>query len=174
MEFRRARPGDEIGIGTVHIRSWQSTYPGIVPQEYLASLDLEKRIAWWAKILPQAKELQHSTWVAVDDAGAIVGFINGGPPQVTEEGYTSELYAIYLLEGAQGQGVGRQLVQRLAQDLWDAGHRTMLVGVLAENKARLFYEYLGAKLLREFAEERGGMELIERYYGWTDLSVLLP
>lgn len=31
MEIRRAGPRDAVGIGTVHIRSWQTTYPGIVP-----------------------------------------------------------------------------------------------------------------------------------------------
>lgn len=174
MEIRRARLDDGPGIALVHVRSWQTTYQGIIPQAYLDGLDVEKRAAWWGNLLQQAEALRHSNWVAVDETDGVVGFANGGPPQVTEEGYTSELYAIYLLQSAQGQGIGRQLVERVAQDLWDAGHRTMLVGVLAENPSRLFYERLGAKLLRAVPLERGGKALIERYYGWADLSVLLP
>lgn len=174
MEFRRARPGDEHGIGLVHIRSWQTTYRGIVPQEHLDSLNLEKRVTWLAKVVQQVESLKQSMWVAVDGTGMIVGFAHGGPPQEPEEGYTSELYTIYLLQSAQGQGIGRRLVELVAQDLWDAGHRTMLVGVLVENPAHLFYEHLGAQPIREFPIERAGKRLIERYYGWTDLSVLLP
>lgn len=174
MEFRRARPGDEDGIGLVHIRSWQTTYRGIVPQEHLDNLNLEKRVAWLAKVLRQVESLNQTMWVAVDEAGAIVGFAHGGPPQEPEEGYTSELYALYLLQSVQGRGIGRRLVELVARDLWDAGHRTMLVGVLVENSARLFYERLGAQPVRDFPIERAGKVLMERYYGWTDISVLLP
>lgn len=174
MEIRRARLDDGPSIALVHVRSWQTTYQGIMPQEFLDRLDVEKRGAWWEKLLSQAEAQGQFTWVAVDEAGTIVGFAHGGPPQVTEEGYTSELYAIYLLDSAQGQGIGRALVRKVTQDLWNAGHRTMLVGVLAENPSRLFYERLGAHLLRQFPIERGGKILNECYYGWTDLSVLLP
>lgn len=173
MEIRRARPGDEVGIGTVHIRSWQTTYPGIVPQEVLENLNLERRIAWWAKIVVRVEELKQSLWVAVDADGTILGFAHGGAPQVEEPGYSSELYAIYLLQQVQGQGTGQELVKRVAQDLCAAGHRTMLVGVLAENAACRFYERLGARLLRELPTEIGGASVLERYYGWPDLSVLL-
>jgi GNAT superfamily N-acetyltransferase len=125
-------------------------------------------------VLAQAADRRQFIWVAVDESGTIVGFVSGGPPQEKFEGYTSELYAIYLLRSVQGQGIGRHLVERLAQDLWADGHRTMTVGVLAENPGRLFYERLGAKLLKEYSIARGGKELLERYYGWDDLSVLLP
>lgn len=121
----------------------------------------------------RVEEQKQSLWVAVDTDGTVVGFAHGGPPQIEEAGYTSELYAIYLLQQAQGQGVGHQLVQRVAQDLWAAGHRKMLVGVLAENPACRFYEGLGAQLLRELPTEIGGKSILERYYGWTDLSHLI-
>lgn len=172
MEIRRARPEDGPGIGIVHVRSWQTTYVGIVPDEHLERLNAEKRGAWWSSQLAALPEGQ-TVWVAVDENRSIVGFASGGPPQEPEEGYTCELYAIYLLQSTQGQGTGRQLVQRVARDLFDAGHRRMLVGVLSENPACRFYERLGAKFVREFQIERGGKVLSERFYGWDDLSLLL-
>jgi hypothetical protein len=44
---RPARPGDAEAIATVHVRSWQAAYPGIVPQPVLDRLSIERRAASW-------------------------------------------------------------------------------------------------------------------------------
>jgi hypothetical protein len=35
---RRARPHDALRIARVHVQSWQSTYRGVLPPDYLDSL----------------------------------------------------------------------------------------------------------------------------------------
>ena len=43
MKIRRATEKDLIGIAHVHVETWQSTYAGIIPDDYLQSLTIENR-----------------------------------------------------------------------------------------------------------------------------------
>ena len=53
MEFRirRAVAADAVAIARVHVESWRSTYAGIVPEEILASLNLDDRAEMWERML---------------------------------------------------------------------------------------------------------------------------
>ena len=42
---RRARPADAISIGAVHVAAWRSTYPGILPDDFLARLSVPRQAA---------------------------------------------------------------------------------------------------------------------------------
>jgi len=39
--IRRARADDAAGIAQVHVASWRSTYPGMVPDSYLLGLSTD-------------------------------------------------------------------------------------------------------------------------------------
>ena len=43
--IRRARPSDAIAIGAVHVAAWRSTYPGILPDRFLARLSVPRQAA---------------------------------------------------------------------------------------------------------------------------------
>ena len=51
ITIRNAVLGDEEGIATVHVKSWQETYPGMMPQEYLDQLQITGRKNMWGKSL---------------------------------------------------------------------------------------------------------------------------
>ena len=106
------------------------------------------------------------------ESGAVVGFADGGRERSGDPHYDGELYAIYLLQSAQRQGIGRQLVKAVAKELSSSFH-AMLVWVLAQNEARRFYEALGGVYLRETSVRIAGKELIEVGYGWSDLKTLV-
>jgi hypothetical protein len=38
ITIRRARLSDSVPIAAVHVAAWRSTYPGILPDGYLARL----------------------------------------------------------------------------------------------------------------------------------------
>jgi hypothetical protein len=46
-EVRKANVRDASAIAHVHLQSWQTTYAGIVPDEYLASLNEVERVQLW-------------------------------------------------------------------------------------------------------------------------------
>jgi L-amino acid N-acyltransferase YncA len=173
--IREAQPEDARAIAEVHVASWKSSYAGLIPEEYLATLSVEKRAEMWAGAFRQReKDPRCKTLFVCEDAhGQIQGFVAGGVEREQGCGYGSELYAIYLQHELQRSGAGSLLTQKLAQWLQSHGYRNMRVWVLEQNPSRAFYERLGGALLPETKTvEFGGKTYIERAYGWGDLSIL--
>lgn len=111
--------------------------------------------------------------MAENEKGTIVGFAAGGKERSGAYlVYDGELYAIYLLEEVQGQGIGKALVKQVAQSLLDRGYHSMLVLVLAENSARYFYETLGAVQIHTELETIAGERYEEVVYGWKSIKRL--
>ncbi|MFC4454501.1 GNAT family N-acetyltransferase [Deinococcus sonorensis] len=170
--IRRARLEDAPRLAEVHTLSWRETYPGLVPDRFLermtsAAVQL-RREENWRHHLAQPDEV---AWVA-EVSGELVGFASGGParphPVIGPE-YGGELYTLYLLKAAHGQGLGRVLFSAAAQSLQAQGHQGLVVWVLAGNPARQFYRHLGGVELGGKLEPTSFGELEEVALGWPDL-----
>jgi ribosomal protein S18 acetylase RimI-like enzyme len=167
--IRPARPEDALGIGKVQVDSWRSAYKGLINEAFLASLSFERRAHVWSQTLsnPQSRSF---LYVAESNPGEVVGFVSAGPEREGDSIYKGELYAIYLLQQAQRQGLGQKLVKMVMRELVERGFSTMLLWVLKDNlPARKFYEAAGGEALREKPVEIGSQVLIEVAYGWKDL-----
>jgi GNAT superfamily N-acetyltransferase len=168
MKIREALPQDAEGIARTHLESWKTTYPGIVPQEYIDGLRVEKGIADWQARLNSGETL---VLVAEDESG-IFGFAAGGAIFHSVDGYDGELGAIYLLASHQRQGAGKTLVRRIAGGLCERGFTNMVVWALTANPACAFYERMGGVRAAEQMIEVGGVSLPEAAFGWRDLDAL--
>lgn len=166
--IRNAEVKDAAAIAHVHVQSWLTTYAGLVPAEYLASLNEVERIPLWQEWL----QLDISVYVA-EVEGVVVGFSSGGPLREPMGDYQAEMYAIYLLQTAQGKGIGRELVGVLAASLLAKDFTNMLVWVLEQNPAVHFYEKAGAQRLESKQIEIGGAPLCEVALGWSDLKKIV-
>lgn len=181
MIIRQATHNDVSGIARVNVDTWQTTYQGIISDEYLANLSYKKRASSWKKILSKAYRNSIFTYVAENELGKIIGFANGGLVRDYQQGtlldrdsvYEGELYAIYILESNQRQGIGRCLFQTVAEKLVGSGINSMLVWVLADNPACRFYDALGGRRVSEKQIERGGKRLAEVAYGWLNIASLV-
>jgi GNAT superfamily N-acetyltransferase len=169
IRIRQAVDSDARGIARVHVDSWRSTYAGILPAEHLAALDYDRREANWRPIIADRRQ---NVFVAEDQRGRIVGFASGGPERNGNTVYPGELYAIYLIESCQGQGLGRRLVAKLAEWFLSRGWQSMLLWVLGDNPSRRFYEALGGVRIKQATVAIGGTELVEIAYGWSDIAPL--
>ncbi len=163
--IRLAQVQDAAAIAHVHVQSWRTTYEGIVPQRYLASLNEAEHLPLWQEWLTR----DISVFVAEVD-GQMVGFAGGGPIRQPLAAYNAELYTIYLLEEAQGRGIGRNLLRAVAEALLNRDHTSMLVWVLEQNAAVRFYKKMGAEHLMRKQIEIGGTSLTELALGWPDLA----
>ncbi len=173
ITIREAVYDDIPAISQVHVDTWRSTYAGIVPDEVLAGLSYKKRQVAWQQVFENARKVDGFTYVAENELGQVIGFSDGGKERTKRPNYQGELNALYILEGYQRQGFGRELVTVTARRLDSMGIRTMLVWVLEMNPACEFYEALGGQVVQEKEIEIGGKELIEIAYGWRELSTLL-
>ncbi|MYA05445.1 MAG: GNAT family N-acetyltransferase [Caldilineaceae bacterium SB0664_bin_22] len=173
MSIRAAEPADAKAIAKVHIQTWQSSYAGIVPAEFLASLSYQNREAWWVDIL-EAKQSSMCSFVADVEGEGVVGFAGAGPESDGDRIYLAELYMIYVLQSYQRRGFGRRLFSAVTERLILDGFPSMLLWVLQDNRSACrFYEALGGKKIREKTIEIGGVDLVEVAYGWKDLTTLI-
>src|SRR5262249_37205224 len=75
--IRPAQDADAEAIARVHVEAWRESYRGLVPDEVLARLSVERRANDWRTWLGDA-DGGPIVRVAEDEAGAIVGFASGG------------------------------------------------------------------------------------------------
>jgi ribosomal protein S18 acetylase RimI-like enzyme len=174
---REANVGDAAQIARVHVESWQTTYRGILPDSFLDQLSYDRRAEYWVETLSNATGSQFM-YVAEADLGnnrkRIVGFAMGGPERTGDPVYKGEVYAIYILEAYQRQGLGLKLVQAIVERLVQSDMHSMLIWVLGQNASRRFYESLGGQEVRAQPITIAGISFDEIAYGWTDISALRP
>ncbi|PYZ96861.1 GNAT family N-acetyltransferase [Alteribacter lacisalsi] len=171
MLIRQAVKGDETGIARVHIDSWKETYKGIIPDIVLENRSYEEKEQMWKGAIGSLKmdgSNNRFILVAEDDHGRITGFATGGKNRSEDfqESFDAELYAIYILQSAQGRGTGRMLTAELSRLLYEKGFESIMVWVLKDNPAVRFYARLGGRPIGKRTEEIGGVELEEMALGW--------
>lgn len=144
--IRVARPEDAMPIALVHVRSWQETYPGQVPDFYLHGLDrdIERRKEVWHQLIKANPE--SSAVLAAEIDAEIVGFISVGPAR--DEGLNAqnvgELGVIYLRQKYWGAGIGKALHDSGLNKLRSAGFTEAILWVLDTNtRTRRWYERQG-------------------------------
>ena len=172
--IRPARQGDEVGIARAHIAGWRVAYRGVIPNETLDSLPLEEWTARWRERLDAQAHVppprMDACFVAVNARDEIIGFAHGGKARPREDGgalvdYDAELYAIYLIAGMQGRGVGRRLARAVAEQLAADGLHALIIFTLADNPFRRFYASLGGAPVLELDITILGQPLLEIGYG---------
>jgi len=168
LTIRAATIHDAEAIAHVHVQSWRTTYFGIVPEPYLASLNEADRVLTWRDWL--TRDIQ--VFVA-NLNGELVGFISGGALREPLPDYDAELFTLYLLQHAQGRAIGTALLKALAKSLHDKNFKSLAVWVLEKNPAVRFYEKSAAHLLSSKEIEIGGIQLTEIAYGWPHLKPLI-
>ena len=166
--FRPAEVRDAAAISHVHVQSWLTTYKGLVPEAYLASLNEAERVPAWERWL--ASDIGA---IVAEIDGEMIGFAAGGAIREPLGDYDSELYTIYLLERVQGRGIGKALLTSVAEALVRKGHRSLMVWVLEQNPAVSFYARVGAQYLMSKQVEIGGVRLPEVALGWPDAGSLI-
>ncbi len=132
--IRKANLSDAYGKGYVHYYSWLETYTGLINQDYLDSLTLDRCVNI-------AKNHPENTFVAEID-NQIVGFACYMESRDKDLVDTGEITAIYVLKKHQGLGIGKKLVEACFKAL--KHYRFISLWVLKSNKIAIdFYEYLG-------------------------------
>lgn len=169
ITIRKAGTEDAAAIATVHVEAWREAYRGIVPDNFLKNLSIQRRTDQWVNMLSDERNIYHRAFVA-EMNGQVVGFSNFGLAREVDLGFSGELFAIYILQAVHKQGVGRLLVGAAVRGLRELGCSSMLVWVLKDNPARGFYERLGGEYVTEKNIEIGEAKLLEVAYGWKELD----
>jgi ribosomal protein S18 acetylase RimI-like enzyme len=142
---RPATLDDAYAIADIHVRSWRAAYRGLLPDDVLARLSVERREAMWRTAVgsPDVAVL------VADRDGVVVGFVEVGATHDLEADPTTtgEVIAIYAHPDVYGQGVGRRLMEGAVDELGRRGFVRATLWVFASNdRARRFYDRVGWRL----------------------------
>ncbi|OOE14231.1 GNAT family N-acetyltransferase [Fictibacillus arsenicus] len=170
MHIRHAEVKDAAKIAEVQVRSWQTSYKGIVDSNYLAEMSIDERTFRWKEWLLQGPS--YIVLVMENDKKDICGFISGGCIR-SDHPYDSEIYAFYLLKEVQKKGYGTKMIKRFGQQLAKQGKKSMIVWVLKDNPAKKAYISLGGIKIDEELITVGNQKLSEECYAWRDMSLIL-
>jgi ribosomal protein S18 acetylase RimI-like enzyme len=140
---RPATLRDAKAIAEIHVNAWDRAYKGILPDEYLRSMSVEKRQAFWR----EAIEYSEPQVVVATDADKVIGFIGfdrsrdaGTPPT------TGEIWAAYVNQSHWDKGVGLALWDAAREGLQEEGCTKVTLWVpLANERAMRFFELAGFK-----------------------------
>ncbi len=172
MTIREAALADAAAIARVHVESWRTTYPGIMPQEHLDALSVAEHEQKWQSILSPGNVDTTYTYVAETESGEIVGFTEGGRDRNGGPDSQAEIYVIYLLKSQQGRGIGRRLLHTAVRRLHADGYSTLFLWVSALNHpACRFYEAVGGQSVCTGQRTNRGITYDDIGYGWDEAAL---
>jgi GNAT superfamily N-acetyltransferase len=157
LTIRRAGQGDAAAIAEVHVSSWRGAYEGLLPQEMLDTLSVERRAEVWRDLLRRPEQ---STFVA-DDDGKVIGFSSTGPGRDEDTKSDGELYAIYVAPAAWSTGAGHALHEVSVETLGARFDQAVLWVLAANRRARTFYERHGWAADGSTKQDRRGDVLLD-------------
>ncbi len=174
--IRPASVDDAATIATVHVVSWRESYIGLLPEAMLRRLSVADRTERWARILDAASKIEATSVFVAEREGNMVGFASGGAQRdhdLRAQGLTGEITALYVLQCAQRQNIGRRLLKAVGQALCDRGLHSASLWVFRDNQgARSFYDAMGGTVIAEKQDRREDVTLSAVAYTWPDLAVL--
>lgn len=144
--IRKATPEDALGISIVNVYTWKTTYSGLIPEEFINS-----RIKKVAEIAERNKnEMENNDNFIVATVGnTIVGFASYGESSEEEFINAGEIYAIYVLSGFQGKGIGKKIFRACIEELKKSRFGSVVINCLKGNNSLEFYKHMGAKIIGE-------------------------
>ena len=150
-----------MAIASVQVGSWQAAYRGLMPDEVLDGLSVERRAEVWRSV---AAGRAGEAVLVLEGNDGIEGFAHVcAGRDVDVDAGTGEVSSIYLLPASWGKGRGRALMDAAVQRLCAEGYHSATLWVLVTNdRARRFYEAAGWS--------RDGAEKTERIGGAASIS----
>ncbi len=172
IQIRRARPEDAAAMGAIHVAAWRDTYPGILPDAYLAGLSAARIAAGYRRTLMLRARGEAAFVACLPGTGDVVGFATAA--RARRAGIADgEVETLYLHPDWHDQGIGRRLMRAAAAHLGAIGCRSVMLWCLSENNAAWFYRRLGGRPAARDTVCVAGRTVGQTAVLWDPLALLL-
>src|SRR5205814_10200325 len=104
LSIRDATRADARAIAEIHVAAWRAAYRGLIPDDYLASLSVEKRTGFWETIIGRAGPAKLAL---ADLDGEMAGFCLFGPTRDEAPSDIAEIYSLNIHPDRWRLGAGR-------------------------------------------------------------------
>lgn len=167
-----ATPEMVEGLACVNYTAWQETYRGIIHNTYLDGLTLETYLNRWRHIM---QNRNHHSFIlaALGPGGDVIGYCMGGRIMEPYANFEAEIYALYLLKKAHGQGIGGKLFKQAMLKLQQMNYTSVCLFVLKENPTIEFYRHYKPDFEKPEKVEIGGVEYVDMALGWSTIDSVL-
>ena len=144
FEVKPATLRDAKAIAEIHVLAWQHAYKGLVADDDLNALSVEKRLDMWREAIEFAEP---QVLVALDADKQVVGFIGFDRSRDPKtKATTGEIWAHYVHPTAVGTGAGLALWDAARDACEDEGFNEVTAWVFVRNERGLsFYDTAGFK-----------------------------
>ena len=136
---RPASLRDAKAIAEIHLSTWQSAYKDLMPDDFLKTITLEKRLTYWR----EAIEYSEPQLLVAVEADKVVGFV--GFDRSRDAGTKStmgEIWALYVAPAHWSEGVGIALWDGARDGLKEEGCLHVTAWVLLRNERAIrFFEH---------------------------------
>jgi len=137
--IRLAQIRDAFDISSIHVRAWQKAYHQLLPQKYLAELNISERQTMWTKELEKSQQNKNVFVIEVEKQ--VRGFIVFGVSSINVTSKVGEIHAINIDPVYWNQGLGSLLLDYALHQLKKDGFHEAILWVLpTNNRAIRFYE----------------------------------
>lgn len=146
MVIREANPEDALAIAIVNVYTWKTQYTGLISDEII-----NNRVNQIEQVANRIRNHMNgdSKCMVVEQDSTVVGFVRYGASRNEEYNDCGEIYALYILDGFQGKGLGRKLFDIAKNDLKERGYNNIIINCLKGNNSLEFYKHMGGVLVSE-------------------------
>ena len=159
MKIRKAKSSDSKEIIEVNVKTWLTTYSGIMPEQVLKNKvdNMEESI----KKCEKTVEDDDNVLVAIKDK-KIVGIVSFGKAKSIDNGKkTGQIYSLYVLKEYQRQGIGKKLFLEAKNALNKQGYKKIIVTCIVQNPANEFYKKIGGEKIDTIKSNIYGIQMYE-------------
>lgn len=146
--IRKADKNDAKKIVDINLMTWRSTYLGIVDEAVIDQRE-DERQERVERIQTRIEQDTVTELYVAEHKSEVVGFLSFGPSRETNKQFmnASEVYAIYIYEHLQKQGIGRKMIKRAVEVLHEKSYDQMIIWALKKNPNVQFYLKMGGQPL---------------------------
>lgn len=158
--IRPTQDHEHKAVVALQIEGWQTAYRGIIHDKYLDKISHEDRLIGRLSFI---YEKGIFSYVAVLD-DQIIGMCDFGRPRHREFG-NGEIFALYVSSKFKSKGVGKMLIQKAIETLFEEKMDPIYLLALEKNQpARQFYEKIGFKYVGDKITTIAGINYPEVVY----------
>ena len=152
---------DSLEIAKLIKNAWNSAYRGIISDEYLENMDVEKISKSWNKGIESDKD---NIYVYREN-NQIKGVIRFGKTEDLFLKNTGEVFVLYVKPEEKRKGIGTILLEFAKNKFMEAGYDKMIIWCLKGNKqGSNFYKKHGGEKIKERDYIVGGIKVREEGY----------
>jgi len=143
---RPATARDAKAIAEIHVATWQAAYTDLIPEDFLKSMTVEKRQAYWR----EAIEYSEPQLLVATEGDKVVGFVGYDRSRDANSRPTvGEIWALYVSPAHWGKGAGLALWDGAREGLKEEGCTQVTLWVLLRNERALRFCEQAAGFKRE-------------------------